>query len=58
METLAILTTSEFETDGTLSLDGLRHGAPDGEAYSAWVEMIEDLHNTNELSRLARALAI
>ena len=40
-------------------LDGVKYGPPEDGVHdpAAWADLVEALHNTNELSRLARGLA-
>ena len=53
METVAPLTTLELEA-ATLALPDR---ARSQDEYTVFAELIEQIHNANELSRLARALA-
>ena len=46
----------KVEADDTLSLGEVSYCHPDGDGYLARVEILEALHNVNELTRLARAL--
>ena len=46
----------KVEADDTMSLGEVSYCHPDGDGYVARVEILEALHNVNELTRLARAL--
>ena len=53
---LKIGSAVKVEADDTLSLGEVSYCRPDGDGYVAWVEVMQALHNVNELTRLARAL--
>ena len=46
----------KIESGDTLSLGEVSYCRPDGDGYVAWVEIMQALHDVNELTRLARAL--
>ena len=46
----------KIESDDTLSLGEVSYCHPEGDGYIVRVEILEALHNVNELTRLARAL--
>jgi hypothetical protein len=46
----------KVEADDTLSLGEVSYCCPEGDNYIAGVELLQALHNVNELTRLARAL--
>ena len=46
----------KVEADDTMSLGEVTYCRPEGDGYLARVEILEALHNVNELTRLARAL--
>jgi hypothetical protein len=46
----------KVEADDTMSLGEVSYCRPEGDDYIVEVELLQALHNVNELSRLARAL--
>ena len=46
----------KVEANDTLSLGEFSYCRPDGDGYLVYVEVLQALHNVNEMTRLARAL--
>ena len=53
---LSIGSPVKIEADDTLSLGEITYCRPDGDSYLVWVEVMQAMHNVQELTRLAHAL--
>jgi hypothetical protein len=53
---LGIGSAVKVESDDTLALGEVSYCRPDGDGFVLWVDLMQALHNVEEMTRLARAL--